>query len=564
MVISSFLEGGPHRGTTVHGLWPNATLENFYERPAADETRIGAWCYADRLSYLPGETVRIHVCTAAVKRYDLRVYRDGWRETEVYVERDRPGQFHPTPFDCSVNGCGWPAAIGIVVPSDWVSGGYVIHIRGFGDDGTPVDHHFPIAIRSGDREREGRILLVTATATWVAYNDWGGSNFYEGITGEAGNRASPVVSTQRPFSRGFAWLPEGAPRIPLSTPPKRGAVPAYSHMDWAYANGFSKKYASAGWATYDRHFLRWAESQGLTVDVATQHDLHADAALLDGYATVAFVGHDEYWSAAMRDNVDSYVDSGGHVARFGGNFTWQIRIEDEGRRQVCYKTDAEASDPVRDTGQRHLLTTAWDDVAVGRPGTHTFGLTGTNGIYAGWGMCVPRGSGGFTVYRPDHWAFAGTDLYYGDQLGAEAKIFGYEVDGCDYTFRDGLPYATGSDGAPDTLEILAMGLATTEEADHGNPGSVFFIGDADARAIAHQRFRRTDAAAIDKVRRGSGMIACFTRGKGSVFNAASCEWVGGLVERDSFVERITLNVLQRHLGGAAKASASIASEDPGP
>jgi hypothetical protein len=161
------------------------------------------------------------------------------------------------------------------------------------------------------------------------------------------------------------------------------------------------------------------------------------------------------------------------------------------------------------------------------------------------GACVPRGSGGFTVYRPEHWAFEGTDLYYGDQLGAKAKVFGYEVDGCDYTFRDGLPYATGVDGAPDNLNILAMGVATTAEADHRNPGSVFFIGDFDATMIAHQRSRRTDEAAVDRVRRGSGMIACFDRGKGSVFNVGSCEWVAGLIAHDPFVERTTRNVLAR-------------------
>ena len=39
----------------------------------------------------------------------------------------------------------------------------------------------------------------------------------------------------------------------------------------------------------------------------------------------------------MRDAVDAYVDQGGHVARFAGNFMWQTRLEDEGQRQVCYK-----------------------------------------------------------------------------------------------------------------------------------------------------------------------------------------------------------------------------------
>jgi hypothetical protein len=316
-------------------------------------------------------------------------------------------------------------------------------------------------------------------------------------------------------------------------------------MEWAYANGFSKKYASSGWATYDRHFLRWAEAQGFVVDVATQHDIHQNASILQGYSCIAIVGHDEYWSWDMRDAVDAYLEAGGHVARFAGNFKWQVRVEDGGTRQVCYKGDAERLDPVRQTDRKHLLACSWEDMAVRRPGTSTFGLNGSLGVYSGWGGCAPRASGGFTVYRPEHWVFEGTDLYYGDQLGAQAKVFGYEVDGCDYTFRHGLPYATGSDGASTDMEILAMGLASTWEPDHGNAGSSIFIGTEDTKSLAYSLYRRTDAETVDQVKRGSGMIVCFDKGKGTVFNAGTCEWVAGLIARDPFVERITSNVLSR-------------------
>ena len=178
---------------------------------------------------------------------------------------------------------------------------------------------------------------------------------------------APEVSTQRPWSRGFCWLPTGAPRTTHRAPPSLNTVPRYPHLDWAYANGFSKKYGSAGWASYDRHFCGWAERQGFSVDVATQTDLHYRPEILDGYACVVVVGHDEYWSWAMRDAIDVYVDAGGHLARFGGNFLWQVRLEDEGRRQVCYKYRARDEDPIRETQDVHLLTSAWEDPLVGRP-----------------------------------------------------------------------------------------------------------------------------------------------------------------------------------------------------
>jgi hypothetical protein len=330
------------RRVTVRGLWTSAVVENFHEVPGSGTRELGAWVYTDQLSYAPGEVVRIHTSTST-KKYDLRIYRDGACETEVIAWQGLPGSFHPTPVDASVNGCNWPAALEFEVPPEWRSGGYIVHISATADDTSRVEHHFPFAIRALRPSAPDALLLITCTATWVAYNDWGGSNFYEGVVGEGRDRASPIVSTLRPFSRGFAWLPKGAPRIPLREPPGMGEAPRYPHMEWAYANGFSKKYASAGWATYERHFAGWAESQGFTVDVATQHDLHRDRTLLDGYACVVFVGHDEYWSWEMRDAIDAYVDGGGRVARFAGNFTWQIRIEAEGTQQIGYKADAEAT-----------------------------------------------------------------------------------------------------------------------------------------------------------------------------------------------------------------------------
>ena len=42
-----------------------------------------------------------------------------------------------------------------------------------------------------------------------------------------------------------------------SLPPT--TAPRYPHMEWAFATGHSKKYASSGWASYDSHFFRWAE-----------------------------------------------------------------------------------------------------------------------------------------------------------------------------------------------------------------------------------------------------------------------------------------------------------------
>jgi hypothetical protein len=158
---------------------------------------------------------------------------------------------------------------------------------------------------------------------------------------------------------------------------------------------------------------------------------------------------------------------------------------------------------------------------------------------------VGQGSGGYTVYRPEHWAFRDTQLGYGDQLGAASRIFGYEVDGVDYRMEDGLPFATGSDGADPAVQILALGLATNVEPSHGTWGETIYIGDGDAQFKAQTLFGEITPETIDRSTRGNGVIVHWDRGKGEVFNAATCEWVMGLTRRDWQVEQITRNVLDR-------------------
>ena len=47
----------------------------------------------------------------------------------------------------------------------------------------------------------------------------------------------------------------------------------------------------------------------------------------------------------MREAIDAYIEAGGRVARFAGNFAWQVRLEAEGAVQVCYNRLARSHDP---------------------------------------------------------------------------------------------------------------------------------------------------------------------------------------------------------------------------
>lgn len=525
-----------------------AVLGNYAERPQNGFAGHRIWSYTDAQSYAPGDEVRLHSSTNAAT-YDLLVIRDGLTQETVLELKGLSGKLHPIPEDCSISGCDWPVALTFAIGTQWRSGAYIVRTQCRHEGQIADTHDHLLIVRPAPTaDKSGRLLLIAATSTWTAYNDWGGSNHYQGFTGPNKDLFSARLSIHRPFAKGFVTLPPDAPRPTLLERPAMMAEPRYPHMEWAYAHGYSKKYASAGWASYERHFLRWAEEAGYPVDVIAQTDLHFNPECLAGYSCLVMVGHDEYWSWEMRDAIDAYVDRGGRIARFAGNFMWQIRLEQDGDIQVCHKYLARKNDPYMTTGPRHLVTESWEAPELGRPGAATFGLNAIRGLYAGWSGCSPRGARGFPVYRPEHWAFQGTGLYYGDVLGAGSVIFGYEVDGLDYEIRGGLPHVAPGESAPQNIEILALGLSSTiEEGETILPGKTF-LGSEDAEYVASVLKGSSDAVAVEATKRGSGMIVHFHRGKGQVFHAGTCEWVAGLLRRDEMVMKVTRNILDRFLG----------------
>ncbi len=60
-----------------------------------------------------------------------------------------------------------------------------------------MQHHF-FVVRPTPATRRGRILVILPTATWTAYNDWGGASHYLGVDGPAKDQFSPHLSLHRP------------------------------------------------------------------------------------------------------------------------------------------------------------------------------------------------------------------------------------------------------------------------------------------------------------------------------------------------------------------------------
>jgi hypothetical protein len=131
--------------------------------------------------------------------------------------------------------------------------------------------------------------------------------------------------------------------------------------------------------------------------------------------------------------------------------------------------------------------------------------------------------------------------------GDEACIVSFEVDGVDYTFRKGLPYPTGQDGAPDSLQILAMAPAVIGEIDRWDGQVPLGAPEREAIGLMAALYDGNPPEYRREARYGAAMIGVLTRGAGTVFNAGTCEWVSGLIHHDPYTESITHNVLRRFL-----------------
>ena len=513
------------------------------EIPSADPSRAELWGYVEQYTFGPNQRVAVKVHTTA-PTYDLRVFRDGPEAIEVHFASQLTGKIQATPDNAYEVGCGWEDTYSFTTRESWSPGMYLIVLTA-DFNGKRLESEAFFVLKSAQPGSLSKTVLVLATGTYVAYNDWGGANAYRRtLNGVASDEPAPRLSLSRPMARGFLRMPEGAPRYADSPELPPFGHPRYPWLEWSFAYGYSRHCRDAGWATYDRPFAHWAEKEGFVLEYLTQHDLHDNPQCLAPYQNVILVGHDEYWTSQMRDAIDRHVDRARNVSRFGANFLWQVRLEEQGRTQVCYKDPL--ADPEFEGDNPQTTSTAWDFEFIDRPGASTMGLTGMGGIYTRFGTGAGRAAGGLTVYRPEHWVFENTDLYYGDMFGHPSKIVSFEVDGVDYTFRKGLPYPTHIDGAPLNLEILAMAPAVRGEINRRGyllNGPVDDAGALLAASAAGIRLRQHQA--LEDNIHGAAMVAVFTRKGGTVFNSGTTEWVNGLIQNDYFVTQITRNVLNR-------------------
>ncbi|MFB7291544.1 N,N-dimethylformamidase beta subunit family domain-containing protein [Actinacidiphila glaucinigra] len=364
----------PSAGTAAENELPGHSGWRL-RRQGADRAIEG---FADRVSVLPGHSFRLAVSTTA-PHFHAEAFRLGWyggaEARRVWRSGTLPGRRHEMPAaggPTRTVTAAWPMTVRVPT-TDWPEGTYLIRLTA----STGEQRFVPLTVRSA--RTAGRVVLVNAVATWQAYNTWGGHSLYQGPGGKAdyGTR-SLAVSCDRPYDRDGAHL----------------------------------------LLVYEQPAIAVAERTGLPLAYVTSMDLDADPHLLAGARAVVSLGHDEYWTPAMRARVTGARDTGTNVAFLGANACFRrIRLEPTGygerRLVVCYKTDWR-HDPQYGVDDA-AVTTDWREPPHPEPENS---LTGT--LYEASGA-----SAAYVVTRPGHWLLHGTGAVQGTRF---PNLVGTEYD----------------------------------------------------------------------------------------------------------------------------------------
>lgn len=416
--------------------------------------------YSVRPSGPPGAWVRLRISTSA-RRYAVEAFRLGYYRggaaRSVWQSGEQRGVLQPpATFQDPVRlvvVAPWRRSLSVDTTA-WSPGVYVFVLRTAGG----LQAHVPYVVTSPSAR--GRVALVVPVTTWQAYNDWGGYSLYLGPTAGVHSHA---VSFQRPYA------------APGSSQLTTGVVPV----------------------------VRLAEELSLPLAYATNIDVHESPGWLAGAAAYVSMGHDEYWTPAMRRHVTAARDGGTNLVFLGANtMYWRVRLpawRGSDTRMIGYRHDAQL-DPMQ-ARRPAAATGRFRDGPAPAPESELTGM-----LYECFPVDAP-----WRVESGDWFGYAGTGVRHGSVFD---HLVGVEADRV---------YPGGS--TPRPLEVVAH--------------TAYSCGGVTTSAQA---------------------VYYTTRSGAGVFNAGTLRWTCALAPRCGaslssrtrrFVRQVTVNVLEAFSAGPA-------------
>jgi len=318
--------------------------------------------FATDISANKGDTVRFKVTTTA-SRFNIDIYRlgyyNGMGARKVASIAQVVGQNQPACLSNPTThllDCGnWAESAAWTVPVAAVSG---IYIAKLSRPDTGGASHMVFVVR--DDAGSSDLLFQTSDTTWQAYNQYGGFSLYD----------VPVRAYKVSYNRPFSTR--------------------------AQSGGFGK----SNFLFYTEYpLVRWLEANGYNVSYSTGVDTDRRGTLIKNHKVFLSVGHDEYWSAQQRANVEAARAAGVNLAFLSGNETywktrWETSIDGSGtayRTLVTYK-ETQANQAI-DPSDPPTWTGTWRDPRFSPPGD---GGRPENAL-TGQMSTVVRGSAAITV-----------------------------------------------------------------------------------------------------------------------------------------------------------------------
>jgi hypothetical protein len=328
--------------------------------------------FVSHTSAVAGDRVSFFVSTEPADTYRLDIFRMGYYSGKgarlMRSLAPLKGITQPTPADGERNlvECKWKAGATLTIPADWVSGVYLGKLSTVSTNGEA----YVIFVVRDDRRAD--LMFQASDTTWLSYNRWPNwRSLYDrdgDPWGAGGSRIGYDVSFDKPYAIYWNLLPTGFE--PLT-------------------NG------SGEFLLTEFSLAFWLEKEGYDVTYVSNVDTHANGAGLLRSKVFLSVGHDEYWTQQMFDNVTRARDAGVSLAFLSGNSI-------SGIVELLPSTDGRPNRVMRRvkgfTTEPELM------------GSTSYGV----------------GLGDWIADLPEHWAFEGTAMKKGDVV---RDLVGWEYHG---------------------------------------------------------------------------------------------------------------------------------------
>ncbi len=327
--------------------------------------------YCSQTSYLAGDTLLIFVSTDPASEYTLDIFRMGYYGGKGGRLMKRVGTLQGTPQNVptapknNLVECDWKVAHSMLIPDDWVTGVYIGKLTALLDG----SQSYVVFIVKDNRKAD--VMFQCSDLTWQAYNRF---PYWHSMYDEGQNPWVNTNGAKISFDRPYALYVNNLPSDfnPLSNG-------AGEFLLWEFPLAF------------------WLEREGYDVTYVSDIDTHSDADGLLRAKAYMSVGHDEYWTHDMFDNVMKARDAGVNLLFLSGNSvdgTVYLEPSSDGRLN-------------RITGRLPEREFDNEDELMG---SSSYGV----------------GYADIAIRYADHWVFEGTGLNNGDTL---KDLVGWEYHG---------------------------------------------------------------------------------------------------------------------------------------